>query len=661
MGQRFGRARSTVGLVVTALVAAGIVPLVTAGPASALTPLHGVVNGDGAPRQDYDVTLYATNGTGSPAVLGTDTTDGAGVFDIAYTAPTDSHAVLYLLARSTELLHPNGEVTLASVLGTGSAPPNAVVDELTTVAAAYAMTQFTSNGNISGLSPGLQNAAGMVGNLVDPVTGAVSSVLANPPNVASSLETFNALANMVSQCIALGCAVLFTQATPPGGPAPTDTFQALVDINHNPWQNVPALFALSLLGGIFTPTRASAPDAWTLALRFVGDGVSMDGPGNMAVDHEGNLWVTNNYEFSPDVLPPVCGAKNLLEFTPTGKYVPGSPWTGGGLSGAGFGVAIDPYGDIWVANFGFAAPPPDCPDIRQPPHNSVSQFHPDGTPVSPSSTNPSGTNGGFTQGDISWPQGTVADKQANIWIVNCLGDSVTVFPNGNANAAREITNFGVSEPFGAALDASGNVFVTGNASSNLAVLQPNGVPAPGSPVDLGPARKPLGVAVDENGYAWVANSGLVGLPCPLFDVTPTFGSISLVPPGLGSAVNFSGGGLTVPWGITTDGSGIVWVANFASKRLSQFCGTNTAACPPGLATGDNISPDVTGYGFDGLSRNTGVVVDQAGNVWLANNWKEDAVQTNPGGYEMVAFVGMATPVQVPTPRARPVPALDFTG
>jgi len=29
---------------------------------------------------------------------------------------------------------------------------------------------------------------------------------------------------------------------------------------------------------------------------------------------------------------------------------------------------------------------------------------------------------------------------------------------------------------------------------------------------------------------------------------------------------------------------------------------------------------------------------------LANNWKEIPIQTNPGGYEMVAFVGAAAPV-----------------
>ncbi|MCB8910271.1 hypothetical protein KUG88_09015 [Rhodococcus rhodochrous] len=96
--------------------------------------------------------------------------------------------------------------------------------------------------------------------------------------------------------------------------------------------------------------------------------------------------------------------------------------------------------------------------------------------------------------------------------------------------------------------------------------------------------------------------------------------------------------------MVVDGNDNIWVANFAGRAVSQFCGSRAVACRPGTTTGAPISPDVTGYGFDGLVRNTGITIDQAGNVWVANNWKEIPIQTNPGGYEMVAFVGAAAPV-----------------
>ena len=46
-----------------------------------------------------------------------------------------------------------------------------MINERTTVASAYAMTQFIQGGAIAGPSPGVQNAAGMVGNMVDAATG----------------------------------------------------------------------------------------------------------------------------------------------------------------------------------------------------------------------------------------------------------------------------------------------------------------------------------------------------------------------------------------------------------------------------------------------------------------------------------------------------------
>ena len=174
---------------------------------------------------------------------------------------------------------------------------------------------------------------------------------------------------------------------------------------------------------------------------------------------------------------------------------------------------------------------------------------------------------------------------------------------------------------------------------------------------------------------WVANSGLIELPCPTVDDLGTLGgSLSLLDPDGNrlSPTAFTGGGLVLPWGITTDGDDNVWVANFAGQRLSHFCGLRTDTCPPGASTGDAISPATTGYSFGGLVRVTAVAVDQAGNVWLANNWKEIPVQTNPGGFQIVAYVGLAAPVDIPAPIARPttpaapvatpvVAAPNFTG
>ena len=380
----------------------------------------------------------------------------------------------------------------------------------------------------------------------------------------------------------------------------------------------------------------------------------MSGPGDFAIDHDGNLWVTNNYEFDADPTVPVCGSDLLLEFTPTGEYVGGSPFSGGGLSGAGFGIDIDRYGDVWVGNFGFAAPEPGCPADRQPAHNSVSRFAPDGRPLSPDATATS--TGGFTEGGISYPQGTIADTDGNIWIANCGNNTVTRYAGGDPGNARSIGALGLDEPFDIVDNGTGHVFVTGAASNNVAVIGHDGTPTPDSPINGGGLDHPLGIAADSHGNVWVANSGLLTLPCPVRPTDPPAGgSLSLLGPDgtPRSSTAFTGGGLTLPWGVAVDGNDNVWVANFAGKRLSHFCGIDPSTCPAGTSTGDAISPDDTGYDFDGLERSTGVAIDPSGNVWLTNNWLEVPLQTNPGGHQIVAFVGMAGPVERPAPVPKP--------
>jgi hypothetical protein len=136
---------------------------------------------------------------------------------------------------------------------------------------------------------------------------------------------------------------------------------------------------------------------------------------------------------------------------------------------------------------------------------------------------------------------------------------------------------------------------------------------------------------------WVANSGFADVPCPQGTPPPRghTGSITLISSNGTSPQprEFTGGGLSTPWGAAVDGDDNVWVTNFGGQRLSEFCGNQTENCPRGTRTGQPMSPK-TGYGFDGLVRNTGVQIDPSGNVWVANNWKTYPFpQRNPGGYQ----------------------------
>ncbi|MBF0517816.1 MAG: hypothetical protein HQK97_12010 [Nitrospirae bacterium] len=588
----------------------------------------GVVLNGQTPLASATVTLYragAQRGM-TDVVLGSAQSDDNGNFTISYTTPTDTNAVLYMIADGAINIM-ESPVRLATVLGTApvsdSLSANAVINERTTVATAYAMAQFINGRNISGTSPGLQNAAAIVQNIVDITTGNVGAVLSSSPNgtATSTMSQFNTLANLLACCVGMPrvCRLLFALATPPGSSAPQDTLQAIVNIAHYPWQNAWQLYALSKAGP-YTPALASAPDAWTLALKYTGNGREFDGPGNMAVDKDGNVWVTNNYEFNSDPSESVCGGKLLMKLTPTGSDAVGAPFSGGGIDGTGFGIGIDTNGDVWLSNFGFQGK--GC--ITPPASNSVSKFSSAGVALSP--------NNGFTSGGISSPQGTASDQSGSIWIANYDNNSITQYPLGNPNAPLMFKNVGLDKPFGLAIDGKGNAWIASSGNDSVIALAPDGTPLTGSPFTGGGIKNPLGITVDSLGNVWTANS--LG------------GSVTLIRSDSRLPQQLAGGGLTTPWGIAVDGDDNVWVANFEGQRLTQLCGAKHWRCPTGYRTGDPISQN-TGYTSDALVRNTGVVIDPSGNVWVANNWKSIPVQTNPGGDGLVVFIGLAAPVKTP--------------
>jgi len=337
----------------------------------------GIVRTGDSPLADTDVTLFeAGRGDGAaPRVLARARTAGNGVFSLIYRRPTDPTAVLYLTADSA------APVRLAAVIGSPTA--TVVINERTTVAAGYALAQFLGARGVSGTYPGLQNAAAISHNLADVGTGQVAPLLASPPNGAltSTLATFNTLADLVAGCVAgQTCESLLSLARPPGKAKPTDTLQAVDDIARTPADNVPALFALAGVKQPYTPALTAAPDAWTLAIRYDGNGHELDGPGDLAFDADGNAWITNNYPYNPDPFASVCGDTKVVKLTPTGQDAPGAPYYGGGLYGAGFGITQDPKGHTWIGDFGFQGS--QCPVNPSLFYRSVSEFGPRGAALS---------------------------------------------------------------------------------------------------------------------------------------------------------------------------------------------------------------------------------------------------------------------------------------
>jgi streptogramin lyase len=401
----------------------------------------------------------------------------------------------------------------------------------------------------------------------------------------------------------------------------------------------------------FTPVRTTVPAGWYLVLKFQGNGHQLNGPGNLAFDSLGRVWTNTNATWAP-TLKGVCPGTSVFRLDPYTAGRPLSTYTGGGLNGSGFGIALDPRENAWVTNYGFTGPL--CPVA--PTSDSTSEFAPDGSALSPA--------GGYQAGPISWPQGVKSDTAGDIWIANCGDDNLVEYPGGDADHPKTVTAPGLGKTFDVAQSSAGDVYVTSNSTDQVFEFdqQGNHVATLGSSTTT---TKPLGIASDAQGDVWVSASGVVDIPCTSGLTAENGPDLSAIPSGFedgavvqisadGTLTRYEGAGMTVPWGIAVDGAGTVWVANFFGQRLSHLCGADPTTCPTHQA-GAAISPARTGYFFDGLQRNTGVQIDGSGNVWLTNNWKTvPSAKTGPYGDGLVVFLGMAKPIAMPlvgTPQA----------
>ncbi|AZC13428.1 NHL repeat-containing protein [Microbacterium sp. ABRD28] len=607
-----------------------VVSACTGAPPADASSLTGGISpvADGVDASGWEVTAWEIADAEAREVASATTgADGAFTLDLA----DDTRRPIFVDARPAGAEAP----LLAGVIAEDTA--DVTLNERTTVAAGYGMAQFFGDAQPSGEEMPLANAAAMAANLADVATGEYGEVLTSSPNGSETeaLATFTSLTAMLSACLTEEAACVSLFETAAGASPVASAAAAFAAIARDPSAEPDALFDLAQEAAGAEPGLSDPPAAWTLALRFDGDGQSLDGPGNFAIDPRGHIWINNNYEYGDDPTVPVCGSDEMFEFAPDGELV--GTYSGGGLSGSGFGIDFDAEGRLWLSNYGFAAPEPGCPADQQPLHNSMTLFD-DGEFLSPDT--------GFTQGDLSWPQGIEVARNGDVWIANCGNDTVAVYPDGDPEQARNLGSLGLEQPF-TVIDNGQLLFVSAMVNSAVAVVDRDGTPIPGSPL-TGPFDRPMGLGSDAAGNVWVANSGGISLPCPdRVEEGRGVPSVTMIAPdGSTTAGPFTGGGVVLPWGLAVDGVGNVWVANFDGQRVSAFCGADPSVCPRGLDTGDGISPDDTGYAFDGLTRSTGIAVDPSGNVWVMNNWEQVPQQTNPGGHQIVAFVGAAPPVPV---------------
>ncbi len=258
----------------------------------------------------------------------------------------------------------------------------------------------------------------------------------------------------------------------------------------------------------------------------------------------------------------------------------------------------------------------------------------------------SGDGGPVANALFSSPNGLWFDTQGNLFIADLLNQVVREVYAGNGTIQTVAgnnssgffgdngvaTNAEMNQPYGVAVDAAGNVYISdsGNnrirvvnaANGNIATYAGTGFNQYGG--DGGPAvnasiYRPYGLAVDAAGNLYIADNGnnrirRVG----------TDGKISTVA-GTGTAGNSGDGGpatsaqLRQPSGVALDTSGDIFIADYGNSRIREIT-------PDGIihtiAGGTGVG--YTGDGFIAtnakLNFPTGVAVDSStGKVYVADS------------------------------------------
>lgn len=207
-----------------------------------------------------------TDVNGNVYVLG----DSQGNFSISsWIACPSPSAPMYVLSMQgdTGTGQNNPYIALAAVIPTACGVSWSIdITETSTVAAAYALNTFASIttdsfATDSNSLSAIQSAVAYSSALINTANGVI-------PSGSAWETTLNTVADMLAGCVdstgTTACTNLLTAATPPGGTAPTDTFQAALDIASNPTLVLSGLYDAIPPSPPFQPILSSTWSSWIL-------------------------------------------------------------------------------------------------------------------------------------------------------------------------------------------------------------------------------------------------------------------------------------------------------------------------------------------------------------------------------------------------------------
>jgi hypothetical protein len=562
---------------------------------------------------------------------------------------------------------------LSSATGTNNIT-SIVTNEASTVAAVWALRNFISvngttvnvtssvtnyggtNGigtptNFAGLAHAFLNANNLspykVGNFVQYTNGSADGTGGGlvPVQELNSLAYAQYLCTIGSDGTAPGnfsyCTTLYQLATPPGGTAPTNSLQAMLNIARYPANNAAAILAFTQtpipLSGQTGPQQINA-GMYVPALSGTGFGT-----------------LTNDWSVAIYYLPPY-GATATGQGTIVPQY-----------------VTIDANDNAYFSN------------------PAASSSSTSGNVVALTSDGRSLWTSATDKTKLTQPRAIAADALGHLWVPNggtTTGSGFVEEIDANTGATIQQYPSTSNTLYGVAVDSLGNVWYDSNATTgqNLHELLRNGSTYTEATFPVSPNSSTyqlFQIRPDKNNNIWIAgyssgsaaavyfpNTGMAAAPtytaglrfAPLTGISSTYGITTDASGNAYAVTNVTGGGIwrttvtgsgasavLIPANVAAnpaaasrfmdiDGAGSVWyVDNTSGTNVYQYVPSTSTLTPyypcynAGTLTGGTSSTCSTG-----ISTRFDLAVDSTGSIWVAS-------YGNAGGGRLVQIIGLAAP------------------
>jgi serine/threonine protein kinase, bacterial len=250
------------------------------------------------------------------------------------------------------------------------------------------------------------------------------------------------------------------------------------------------------------------------------------------------------------------------------------------------------------------------------------------------STTAGSADGTGTSASFSFPFGVAVDSSGNVYVgdtsnqeirkITAQGD-VTTLAGSTTPGAADGTGAAASfnDPEGVATDAAGNVYVVDHANNEIRKVSPAGVvttlagsTTPGSTDAVGTAASfnlPTGIAIDANGYLYVADSSNNEIRKIAPDGTVSTLAGSTTPgsrDGVGAAASFN-----MPTSVAVDASGVVYVVDHDNQEIRKISPSGSVSTLAGSTTAGHADGTGAAASFDFPYS---LALDQSGSLYVAD-------------------------------------------